>query len=403
MGISINQSYDDIKRRILDVDPTYRVWEFGTPSNLGPDFQSGDFTISVIDPFGGKIPRLISYETIMGYMPPPLVPTVILDSNVMALLRDFVMQRDRMSIDKKKVATHLIDYFVHTKVDYNPVFYSFEAFWKNQKNDFSERYIEFSKSILSLHMMNELHFLKKREIRPDPESFKKYCEKFGTDDINEMARRDYEYTKTATANHDDLNVFYVTLLKMALIHKTSNKSIITKMEAFYEFTLINFGVLFGEEPGIAAHYFAGKLDKLIPLQKGAVYQSLIAKFRSTTWDIYLLRFPPLLLSQHEPPLPISKICTGEKQVAYIGRKFYIYKLFSNKDTFLPALVIDYSDLTAQYPEATMQKLYDLHKGFETHRMARESRDSTLADDQKIDELKLALEEEVKFFCKGEGT
>jgi len=70
MGMSIDQSYDEIKRHILTSDPTYRVWEFGKPSNLGPDFQSGDFTVSVIDPFGGKIPRLISYKTIMGQLPP---------------------------------------------------------------------------------------------------------------------------------------------------------------------------------------------------------------------------------------------------------------------------------------------------------------------------------------------
>ena len=230
MGMSIDQSYDEIKKHILTSDLTYRVWEFGKPSNLGPDFQSGDFTVSVIDPFGGKIPRLISYETIMGQLPPPLVPTVILDSNVMSLLHSFVMQREMLLINKRTVATHLIDYFVRTGVDYNPVFYSFEAFWKNQNSDFSERYMEFSKSILSLHMMDERHFIKKREIRPDRKSFKKYCEKFGTEDLDEMARWDYEYTKTATADHDDLNVFYITLIKMALIHKTSNKSIISKEE-----------------------------------------------------------------------------------------------------------------------------------------------------------------------------
>ena len=69
--------------------------------------------------------------------------------------------------------------------------------------------------------------------------------------------------------------------------------------------------------------------------------------------------------------------------------------------FYPALVTDYSDLHAKYPEATMQKLYHLHQRFEERRMTRDAKDVVLADDQKIDELKLALEEEVKFFCKRE--
>lgn len=400
MGMSINQSYEEIKRRILDSDPTYRVWEFGKPSNFGPDFQSGDFTVSVIDLFGGMIPRLISYETIMGSMPLPLVPTVLLDSNIMSLLNDYVLHPQNLSADKTKAITKLIDYFLHTKADYNPTFYSFEAFGKNKGNDISEQYIEFSKTILSLHMMDELHFLKKREISPDKESFKKYCEKFNTEDINEMARRDYEYTKWATANQDDLYVFYTILLKMALIHKTNSKSIVSKMEALYEFTFTKFGLLFGEEMGIAAHYFAGKLDKLIPLQKGAEYENMVSRLRSATWDIYLLRFPPLLLSKHEPPLPLCKICTGDKQLAYIGRKFFIYKLFSNNESFYPALAIDYSDLHEKYPEATMQKLYHLHQSFEERRMTRDAKDVVLADDQKINELRLALEEEIKFFCNG---
>lgn len=401
MGMSINQSYEEIKRQILDSDPTYRVWEFGKPSNFGPDFQSGDFTISVIDLFGGMIPRLISYETIMDYMPLPLVPTVLLDSNIMALLNDYVLHPQILSDDKTKAITKLIDYFLHTKADYNPTFYSFEAFGKNKETDISEQFTEFSKTILSLHMMDELHFLKKREIRPDKESFKKYCEKFDTENLDEMAQRDYEYTKRATANQDDLYVFYVLLLKMALIHKTSNKGIVSKMEALYEFTFTNFGLLFGEEMGVAAHYFAGKLDKLIPLQKGADYENMISRLRSATWDIYLLRFPPLLLSKHEPPLPFCKICTGDKQLAYIGRKFFIYKLFSNKDSFYPALATDYSDLHLKYPEATMQKFYDLHQRFEERRMTRDPKDVVLADGEKINELKIILEDEIKFVCNWE--
>lgn len=48
----------------------------------------------------------------------------------------------------------------------------------------------------------------------------------------------------------------------------------------------------------------------------------------------------------------------------------------------------------------MQKFYDLHQQFEERRMTRDAEDVVLADDQKIHDLKLALEEEVKFFCKG---
>jgi hypothetical protein len=399
MGINFNQSYDDIVKRILEVNPNYRVWEFGEPSNFGPDFQSGDFVISIIDEFGGKVPRLISKETIKWNAPLPLIPTITLDSNVMSVLNDFVLHPERLSVDKTKVIIKLLDYFIHTKVDYNPGFYSLEAFSKNKESDISKRFAEFSKSILSLHMMDELHFLKRREVKPDKERFEKYSEKFGVGDIDGMARRDYEVTRQMMSSYDDnLNVFYVTLLKMALIHKTSNKDIVSKMRILFEFTFSNFGVLFGEEMGIAAHYFAGKLERLIPLQKGARYDGTISKLRSTTWDVYLLRFPPLMLSQSKPPIPFTKICTGEKELAYIGRKFFIWKLFTSGDEFYPALRIDYSDLYKQYPETTMGKLLQLHKEFEKTRSNRKADQLIKADDVKIEELKLSLEEEIKNFC-----
>jgi len=399
MGIHLNQSYEEIRNRILNTDPSYRVWEFGKPSNFGPDFQSGNFTISIIDQFGDNIPRLTSYETIMGYMPLPLVPTVILDSNVMSLLNDFVLRPDRLSIEKTKAVIKLLDYFVHTKVDYNPMFYSMEAFSKNKDANLVDPFIEFSKSILSLHMMDELHYLKRREIRPDNQLFERYAEKFGADDIDEMARRDYEVTKQMMTSYDeDLNVFYVILLKMALIHKTSSKNIISKMEMLYEFTSNNFGVLFGEEMGIAAYYFGGKLEKLIPLQKGAGFGSTISKLRNTAWDIYLLRFPAVLLSQINIPIPLAKICTGERELAYIGRKFFIWKMFSNRDSFFPALAIDYSDLDEIYPEPIMQKLSRLYEKFEQERKNRNVNEVTLASAEKIEKLKITLEEEIKSFC-----
>ena len=356
--------------------------------------------ISIIDEFGGKVPRLISKETIKWNVHPlPLIPTVTLDSNVMSVLNDFVLHSECLSADKTKTIIKLLDYFIHTKVDYNPAFYSLEAFSKNKEIDISERFVEFSKSILSLHMMDELHFLKKREIKPDKELFEKYSAKFGVSDIDEIAYRNYEITKQMMSSYDDnLNVFYVTILKMALIHKTSNKDIISKMKMFFEFTFNNFGLLLGEEMGIAAHYFAGKLDKLISLQKGAIYERIISRLRSTIWDIYLLRFPPLMLSQTDAPIPFTKICTGDKELAYIGRKFFIWKLFTSQDEFYPALRIDYSDLYKLYPEATMEKLFHLHMDFEKARTGRKAGSLVKADDTKIEDLKNGLEEEIKSFC-----
>jgi hypothetical protein len=105
-----------------------------------------------------------------------------------------------------------------------------------------------------------------------------------------------------------------------------------------------------------------------------------------------------MLSQSKPPIPFTKICTGEKELAYVGRKFFIWKLFTSGDEFYPALRVDYSDLYNQYPETTMEKLLQLHKEFEKIRSNRKADQLIKADDVKIEELKISLEEELKDFC-----
>lgn len=394
MRVNPFQSYEDITRIILEEDRNYRVWEFGKPSNRGQDFRSGDFMISIIDRFGGNNPTVISYETLMG-LQLPHVPTIILDSNVMSVLNEFVLHPERLSLEKTRAVIKLLDYFIHTKVDYSPLFYSLEAFSKNRDFDFSDHFIEFSKSILSLHMMDELHFLKKREIRQDKEIFERYADRLDVHDLDEMARRVYEIsTQMLSSYNENLSVFYITLLKMALVHKTSNKSLISKMKMLFDFIFSNFGAIFAEEIGIAAYYFAGKLDRLISLQRGARFERTIANFRSTTWDIYLLRYPARLLTQSESPFQLAKICTCEKELAYIGRKFSIWRVFASGEEFYPALIVDYDD----FPKSTIDQLLQLSKEFEKARMDRKSDRLIKADDTKIEELKLSLEQEIKALC-----
>ncbi len=399
MRVNPYQSYEDIKRIILEEDRNYRVWDFGNkPSSRGPNFQSGNFTISIIDRFGDNIPSVISYETLMGFQLPH-TPTIILDSNVTSVLNEFVLHPDRLSSDKTKAVVKLLDYFIHTKVDYSPLFYSLEAFSKNKNFDFSDQYIEFSKSLLSLSMMDRLHFLKKREIRPDKEIFEWYVEKLESSDLDEMAGRLHEISAQMLSSYNEkLNVTYVTLLKMALIHKTSNKSIASKMKMLFDFIFSNFGAMLGEEIGIAVYYFAGKLDRFISFQKGAQFERVISNFRSTTWDINLLRYPAHLLTQSKSPFQLAKICTCEKQLAYIGRKFFIPRLFASGEQFYPALMVDYDDLFKIYPKPTMDRLFQLNKEFEKTRMERKADQLVAPDDTKIEELKLSLEQEIKALC-----
>lgn len=351
-------------------DPTARFWDFSAPElayqKRDSDFGTEDFKISTIDPFGGRVPAVISKETLLGNNPPALVPTVILDSNVMAYLHQFVTARESQDEKQRKAVIQLLDYLLHTKFDYNPSFYYLESFSKSAES--SQKIIEYTKSILSLHMMDELHFLQKREIRVNEVTLGKYAEKFDTYDIDEMAKRQCEILQKMHVPGTDWKVLYLILLKAALIHRTFQGDFEAKLRKLYEFVYEIFGVLFSRELGVASFYFSGELDKFIPLQKNANAENTIKRMKSTAWDMYLLRLPELMLCHENAPVPLAMICTGDKGVQAIGRRFRIRRLFTTQEVPFPELEIRFdgnrndelrADLFEEFSRNRKEKRRDL--------------------------------------------
>jgi len=391
---------DEIERIIREIDPTVRLWDFTAPEIYHRkrefDFASDDFVISVVDPFKGFIPLVISRETLAGGRP-PLIPTIILDSNVMANLHQFVAYPNQLEDKKKKVVANLLDYLLHQKDDYNPVFYYLESFSRAAID--SPMIVNYTKSLLSLHMMDELHFLKRREIRPNPETLEKYIHKFGTSNLDEMAFLQCQYLRDRFTGNTNWKVMYLILLKAALIQKTRKTRFQSKMRELYEFIYEVFGVLFAVELSIAAFYFSGKLDKFIPLQRGANYEMVINRLQSTAWDLYLLKLPEIFLCQENPPLPLAAICTGDKSVQYIGRKFRIRKLYTSQGKPFPELQVDYSDLTDPSTE-TEDIFLKLVDEFEKNREAKRRLLDTEKVLNSIDDVIHGIENEVRDFCHG---
>ena len=279
----------------------------------------------------------MSKETLLGNNPPALVPTVILDSNVMAYLHQFLTARESQDEKQRKAVIQLLDYLLDTKFDYNPSFYYLESFSKSAES--SQKIIEYTKSILSLHMMDELHFLQKREICVNEVTLAKYAEKFDTYDIDEMAKRQCEILRKMHVPSTDWKVLYLIILKAALIHRTFQGDFESKLRKLYEFVYEIFGVLFSRELGVASFYFSGELDKFIPLQKNANAENTIKRMKSTAWDMYLLRLPELMLCHEDAPIPLAMICTGDKGVQAVGRKFRVRRLFTVQGTPFPELEI----------------------------------------------------------------
>jgi hypothetical protein len=387
----------EIEKIINSVDPTARLWDFTAPwlryKRREYDFGSENLIISIVDPFKGLIPSLTSSETLKGGMP-RLSYTIILDSNVMASLDRFVVNPNKLSHDHKKVMVQLLDYFIHENVDYSPAFYYYESLSKSTLGN--SAIVDYTRSILQLHMMDELHFLKRREIRPDKEALEYYTAKFGTSDLYEMANQQYHYVRNRFSSNNDWKVMYLILLKTALIQKSYRADFQYKMNLLNEFIYSVFGALFAEELSIAAFYFSGKLDKFIPLQRGANFSSVLNKLKATAWDLYLLRLPQIFLCNEESPIPLAAICTGDKSIQYIGRKFRVRKLYSSQGKPFPELETDFSDINGSSDSES-----PLIKLFHEFQEQREARRRYLDMDEVlngIDHVIQEIESEVKGFC-----
>lgn len=389
---------NEIQRIIRDVDLTARLWDCTPPwvqyHKREFDFESNGFKISIIDPFKGRIPALISRETMAGGLP-PLIPTVILDSNVMASLHQYVSSPNKLAEKQRKVIENLLDYLIHEKADYNPVFYYIESFSKTAADN--PMIVNYTKSLLSLHMMDELHFLKGREIRQNPKTLEKYAQKFETSNLEEMAVLQYEHLRKRFTGNSDWKVMYLILLKAALIQKTRKISFQSKMKELNEFIYEVFGVFFALELFIAAFYFSGKLDKFIPLQQGANCDTVIKRLRSTAWDLYLLKLPEIFLCQDEPPFPFAAICTGDKSVLYIGRKFRIRRLYSSQGRPFPELEMDFSDIDDS--SEAESSIFRLFNEFSESRDARRRLLDTEVVLNRIDDVILGVEVRAREFCQ----
>lgn len=375
-------------------DPSARFWDFSTPG-LGyqkRDFEFGteDFKISVIDQFAGRVPAVISRETLLGNYPPVLAPTVILDSNVMTYLHQFVTAREAQDEKQRKAVIQLLDYLLHTKFDYNPSFYYLESFSKSAES--SQKIIEYTKSILSLHMMDELHFLQKREIRVNEATLIKYAERYGTYDIDEMAKRQCDALQEMHVPGTDWKVLYLIILKAALIHRTFSGDFEAKLRKLYEFVYEIFGVLFSRELGVASFYFSGELDKFIPLQKNANAENTIKRMKSTAWDMYLLRLPELMLCHEDAPVPLAMICTGDKGVQAVGKKFRVRRLFTSQGTPFPELEIRFDG------NRDNELSIDLFKEFAQNRKEKRSNFDVNDVLKRIDGPITELEGQIKDFC-----
>ncbi|MGF1836834.1 hypothetical protein [Photobacterium sanguinicancri] len=135
-----------------------------------------DNPVFLLDQFSGKRPVLINEEfLIKEHLEFEYFPTALLDSNVLDQL-DQLDQLDKF-IQKGTTTDGFLDFlkFITEKGwDSSALFYYLEHYSKSPIDDFKKNAIRRTEALLTIHSMDDKHFLKTGEVIPNLEAVEYY-------------------------------------------------------------------------------------------------------------------------------------------------------------------------------------------------------------------------------------
>lgn len=401
-AIQIQISQDQQSKIWAFIDPST---EYGLPKTI--NFGDETFKISIIDPFNQHRPQLMNYRSAddrwVG-----IIPSIILDSNAAFYLHQYVCEPEKLSPGQTKAVRELIRYLATKNYDYNPFFYYLETFSKDNSDLANSKIVRMTESIIKLQSMDQPLFLQTGEIKPDKGLFKKYIKKFQTDVYSEMAVRQVAWLQAknpfAFAEFKNLySVVYISLLKMALLRRQSQKGIKHKHIQLRNYMVETLGVVLGRELYIALLYFAGLIDTFIPFQKGSDFEQVRPRIRAAAWDALMMRLTEFYLPAGSPePVTLAYICTADKALQKIAKGIHIQAVLSlmPRPHFPRSLLtFDYKELVNKVGKETTESLLIENDDWQAERWASTQSRRVTAREDGLLQIIQGLEEEMRSFCK----
>lgn len=333
----------------------------------------------------------------------PFRPTVVLDSNIVSYLNQFVTKRQALQPARRRVIERFLRFVISNGLDFNPFFYYLEGALENKQPSHTS-YLSSSESMLRLHTMDDQHFLSCGEIRIDPRLLELYRQKYDTDAIPEMAEK---FTQSMIAPTDlqiewIVKLTYAAIMKTALIHKSSRREVLGKYSELRDFMENTFNIALGRERIMAIEYFAGGFDDAIPVQYGASPERALARLRSTARDLLLLHLPEIMLVANvQDGVDVSSIATADRALARIAKASRINAVMAwapNTRTPLPVLSTDFSPMKPYLGADVVEKIQELDASWQESRILRLTHPETHISVEQLDELIASLEREITNFC-----
>lgn len=343
-------------------------------------FGKAGHQIHVLDSFMGKRPAILNHAFLSSSALYELrfAVTFILDSQLVSALHQYRMQGGLVEPgDKKAAIESFLQYVSQLKYDFNPVFYFLESLHKSTAEEFLRAVRSPAASLLYLHSMDEVAFLRTGEMRLKPEAVEHYCTMYGAASLEECgeaaARRFLESSRSAELIAIT-RVIYLYLLKMTLIHKKDAASIATKFEQYQAFTMREVGVNLARESHLAACYFADLVGGFLPVQPGMDFNKAKHALAATAWDLLLMRLPEQLLNPETlPELILAYVCTLDKQLAEVSSLFTFQAMLKRSDDGAmtgPVLALDLQRLERKIQP---QRVREIHHIVDRHLAERSVR------------------------------
>lgn len=336
-------------------------------------FGNAAFGIHIINQFAGPQPILLSYEALTKEIQIMFRPTVIMDSNVVSYVHQYVVQSPILDIQRRAVVHAFIRFVVSKGLDYNPFFYYLESAAKDESGTLLPHAVAASRSILTLHTMDKERFLASGDIVTDPAKLEAYANAYGATTIGEIAPH---HARSMVHSDPQLEAIarsiYATLLKIGLIHKSNRGSVASKYGELLFFMQQTLGVGLAPERILSIGYFAGQYDGFIPIQIGANPERLFKRLRAAAWDLLLLRLPAQLPCERiEGQVALGYVATSDnalKQAAEACTVEGVMALTPRIHAPLPLFSPDISKLEQLVEAKTISEIKELNHRWNGVRM-----------------------------------
>jgi hypothetical protein len=333
---SLEKAVSEIKRRALEAgDRESTLWTFlnGRPSPMlrgsrgfGPDQDR----IEVIDVFGGREPIAVNYNFINGGTNQvAFQPMVLLDSNVVAYMQEFVNSTSQANPGRRRAVLELLDWLNTVNWDYNALFYFMESAAKDERGAFYPHAVRATRDMLILHTMNVEVFQQSGRVLVDPFLLRPYQEDYQEREIDGIAKKQvdrmlsdgHEWLKALEPMHA---ITYAVLMKMALLNRRKGLSLLDKDECLRSYIDERIGISLGRELCLASFYFAGQVGRFVKFEKSMGMEKIRRSLMASAWDLFLLRLPEYLLARIGiPATVVAYPCTTEKALQIVGRSTHI--------------------------------------------------------------------------------